>query len=763
MTRWLAVLSLLLVATVAQSQPMVVRTGEHGDFTRLVLRLPDGADWDVVSGAGTVTVGVSGPSVTFDLSQAFQRIDRSRIADLTDIGNGSLEIELACRCEADSFLVDTNLLVLDLSEPEDAPSPEPQSQEVQMQPPEPSSTGSVSPLVADLSKVRVGLAAGIGPGRQTDPLLPKMRRPADALDRQTQPAATDNAEPANSVPQLGEQIAGDLATAATQGLLSPSIQTVQFRTEQRGTVDSIPPDAGSLSTDSADLARQLVAGVTNATHETLRGGRVSIGADTCVPDRKLDIAHWSEPDSEPAVVMSKHRSALFGEFDRIDKAALRSYARSLLHYGFGAEAKVILEMGEGNPDPLLISLSYLVDGRPDPGRFFAGQENCAGAAALWAILSNPNLGSGAHLETDMILQAFEALPKHLKEHLGPLLAERLTGAGFTDAARDVYVRLERAFGLESDRVALGRASMDLQDGNLDDAAARLKPLSETGTSLTPEAIQARISLAEAQNAPLPDRIVELAEAYASEYRDTEQGAGLWHAHIRSLLQNGAFDQAFNALDDARGIPDDIQSETRELAFHQLLTRAEDLTFLKHALAADDTHGGESGVTNDTLLGIARRLVDLGMADVALDQLDLIAGQGEDRAIRVIRAAALMDLDKPEEAEIQLIGLRGEDVEIMRAEARRQMGDHVFAEKMFREVGAEDAATTSAWLSGNWEEMANGSDSVMNEAARMLQQAGTSMDDNDVTLQAAEDIFAESESSRDTIRTLLETTRLAPDT
>ncbi|MGR3368694.1 MAG: hypothetical protein ACU0CR_11435 [Sagittula sp.] len=762
MTRWLMVVFLIATAAVAQAQPLVVRTGEHGDFTRLVLQLPNGADWDVNTGAGTVTVGIRDPSVTFDLSEAFQRIDRSRIADLTAIGNGSLVVKLACRCEADSFLVDSNLLVLDLSEVEGAALPEAEPRQSEIQSPQPSPAAAVSPLVADLSRVRVGQTAGIGPGRQTDPLLPKMRNPDNTVSRQTQQAETEDSEPTNSAPDLGEQIASDLAVAATRGLLSPSIQTVQSQSEPNRGEDLVPPGEARMSADSADLARQLVAGLTNATHETLRAGRVSIGADTCVPDSKLDIAHWSEPESEAVVVMSKRRSALFGEFDRIDQSALKSYARSLLHYGFGAEAKVILEMSEGKPDALMTSLSFLVDGRPDPGRFFAGQESCAGAAALWAVLSTQNLSSSAHLETDLILQSFEALPKHLKEHLGPLLAERLTGAGFTDAAREVYVRMERAFGSESDRVALGRANMDLKDGNLAEAETRLKPLSENGTPQTPEAIKARISLAEAQNELLPERIVELADAYANEYRNTDQGAVLWQAHIRSLLQNGAFDQAFTAMDDAKGIPDDIQAETRELAFHQLVNRAEDLTFLKHALSTDHPHGGERGVTNATILSIAQRLVGLGMADVALEQLDLVAGQGDNRAIRVIRAAALMDLGEPEEAEIQLIGLRGEDVERMRAEARRQMGDHVFAERIFREVGAEDAAATSAWLSGNWEEMANGSDSVMSEAARMLQQAGTTMGDTDVTLRAAEDIFAESESSRNTIRSLLETTRVAPD-
>jgi len=226
-----------------------------------------------------------------------------------------------------------------------------------------------------------------------------------------------------------------------------------------------------------------------------------------------------------------------------------------------------------------------------------------------------------------------------------------------------------------------------------------------------------------------------------------------------LLINGHFDTAFNELDSPHGMPPEIAETMRQTAMRFLVDKAADVTFLKFATRA--LADGENPGQDALGIAIAERFLDLGLADSAVQQLDTLSEPTSAPEARIARARALLALDRPEEAEIILIGQRGDEVARLRAEARSQMGDHVFAKSIFADAGKTSDAVTSAWLSGDWQDVAE-SDTALAPAAELMQQDPPAFDPARVSLAGVDAVFDASIRSRETLRTLLDVTAIPPN-
>ncbi|MFU8899216.1 MAG: hypothetical protein ACNA7L_10010, partial [Roseinatronobacter sp.] len=82
----------------AQTTPVHVRAGEHSDYTRLILQLPEENQWQFTHDTGAARLGISGPPVEFDLTQTFSRIPRTRLRDIR-ISQGGLDLTIICDCD----------------------------------------------------------------------------------------------------------------------------------------------------------------------------------------------------------------------------------------------------------------------------------------------------------------------------------------------------------------------------------------------------------------------------------------------------------------------------------------------------------------------------------------------------------------------------------------------------------------------------------------------------------------------------------------
>ncbi|SMX32260.1 hypothetical protein [Maliponia aquimaris] len=758
MTRWiaLAVLCLWPASLVAQSVP--VRSGEHGRFTRLVLTIPPGTEWNLASdhSARKLALTFGSDKLVFDTSSVFERIGTERIAGLAPAKDGhGLEISLACHCDAEAFVLQRNMLVIDVA-PSDRPLEPaevtrlPDGAKQDIAPP--------SQLVGDFTDVRIGAFPGLGPEPVRDPSLPLLSGQIDAED----PAGAIAARPDPGSMQaaaLGGQIAADLAIAATVGLLDPAVRPVPVSAPDRDPQETTEPPREDDQPEDGSLARQLAAGLSSLDHQTLQDGHISIGSDSCLPGQMLSLSEWVDADASPSKVLAHRRGAVFGEFDRIDESAVEDYARALVHFGFGAEARAVLALGSDAPDTTLRALTYLVEGGADPDHVFAGQSECDSAAALWSALSAQQRSDISLLNEPALLRSFEALPKHLRSFLGPVLAEQLSAYGYPNAAREVLRRLQRMEGRETDEIALGKAQLALKDGDLDEASRRLHDLSVNGGPEAALAVAASVDLADASDTRVPQRIVELSEAFATELRNSDDGRKLWEAHVRSQLVNGDFDAAFADLGTAEGIPEVLVKATQQTALKALVERADDVTFLRHS-----TRSIREGVLpeNETLVvQSARRLTGLGLPEVSLDLLASFAEPGNPSDMRIARAEALLSLGRPEEAEIILIGQRGDAVSLLRAEARKQMGDHAFSKGLYSRLGDREEALNAAWLSGDWADIAQ-TESAFAPAADLMTREDTVPDPRTEGLGAVDLLSEASAETRETLRALLDATAIPED-
>lgn len=113
-----AMLLTLVLASAAQAETARILSGEHGDFTRLVIELPGGPDWSMGRTATGYAFGVrSASQPTYDLSAVWERIPRSRLAGLAvDQTSGALLLTLGCDCHVFPFEYGSAIVVLDIRE-----------------------------------------------------------------------------------------------------------------------------------------------------------------------------------------------------------------------------------------------------------------------------------------------------------------------------------------------------------------------------------------------------------------------------------------------------------------------------------------------------------------------------------------------------------------------------------------------------------------------------------------------------------------------
>lgn len=122
--RWLGALLLLLPLPAAAEQ-VVLRSGEHPGFSRLVVPLAAPSGWRFGRTATGYRLALDRPGVSFDPSRVYDLIPRQRIAAIAAPATGGvLDLTVSCACHAEVFDYGQNKLVIDIrSGPAPANSP----------------------------------------------------------------------------------------------------------------------------------------------------------------------------------------------------------------------------------------------------------------------------------------------------------------------------------------------------------------------------------------------------------------------------------------------------------------------------------------------------------------------------------------------------------------------------------------------------------------------------------------------------------------
>lgn len=648
-------LLLLMLSPPVSAETARVLSGEHEDFTRLVIELPERLEWSMGrtdKGYAFAARGETQPD--YDLSAVWNRIPRARLADLAvDKTSGALELVLGCDCHVFPFEYAKGIVVLDIKE---GPPPEGSAFESAFPPPVASArTSDPTPSYDWLG----GLASGRPERTPTLPL------PLDT--------GTVSLEPLRN--ELLEQI----AKGAADGVVDMYLPGKPPK----------PPaiDHAELPWGNIRIGEQPGITVTNP------GALIpeQTAQESCARPDLLDLGSWGQVRL-PHDILAEARSGLYGEFDQPDDSAILLSARQLLYLGFGAEARQHLGMLSAEADndavPLYLSMSHLVDGESDPQTPFAAMLECEGPAALWAALARDRLPAGPGVNSDAILQAFLSLPAHLRRHLGSGLAEKFIARDDPEAVRMIRDSMKRAPDVDAGSVALLDAKAKLQEGDADTAQLH----AETAVALDGDRAESLVALVEAhfrKLQPVDPGIAEALLALRGESEGTSIGAEVDRAIVLALALSNQAAAAFDA-EPAPFVLSDL--------WKVIQARASNDDFLLQAVLPAKAQRPE--VLPEVAQATADRLLGLGFPDAALIWLGPVAAT-DAADLRLAAARAQLGRRDARAALALLDGIPGPDAESIRANALLQIGDLPAAKLALAGAGATETAARVGLWEGNW--------------------------------------------------------------
>lgn len=747
MIRLLALTSFVAVlATAPGAETIRIRTGDHADFTRVVLYLPPGGEADVSKDGDRIRIGPGGTASGFDSEGMFDRISRNRIAAARTLRDGRLELALACPCGHEVTNGRGRLLILDVTDRRS------EEKAVRLR------------FGGTLSEVDSALAQD---------------RTLSFPESSPKPTANVRREPPNSVPPpaLGptdddylarqarvlaaeERLVQQLARATTQGLLDRTTRATAPKPAERPARPPLAPPSTPPGRESPLRAESVID--RDRSIQQLDAPTTSAG-DSCHDDETLDAAAWG--GTAPfGVELGRLRAELYDALDTPSPEARFDLARFYIHYGFGAEAIQLLEEApdQGETWRLLLSMARIVDSGHDsaPGAFH-GMSDCDSNAALWGVLAQDPLPPDLRLERKAILRGISGMPLELRRHLAPMLAKRLTEAGEPDLAESVLRTLRGAPQPADPSEAFARARIAVERGATTEAEPLLAGVAEANAPESPSALAALIDSLIDKGDPVPPDLVDLADAYAVELRGQPDGPLAAEAAILAIAANGRHTEALDRLDardDAEGV-DWMATRSRIAA---LVTRdADDPSFLglSRRIGERTPEDLDPAVAN----AMAERLVDLGFGDAALSVLVGPSDGKINRDRRLLRARIALEDRRPRRAEAELVGLDGPEVDLLRAEAASLTGDHDKASRAFAALNDTARAQREAWRAGEWSRLEDGPDRTLSRAGALISaQQDAAPSDEEGVLARNRDLLDRSGTSRDVLDQLLQDTLLSRD-
>ncbi|WP_109465378.1 hypothetical protein [Albibacillus kandeliae] len=708
-----ALLWIILSAGPLSAQSIRLRAGEHEGFTRFTLNLPSGANWALEQGPGQVTLVLDRPGFRANISSTFSRIPRTRVRDVVQPpGGGRLEFLLGCDCQVETFMTSGRLLVLDFK---GRPGSRPKKQTGV---PSLAASFGATPYRFRIEPISDGLQVGMGEvdslpevasPRPTEtasgsqkPLPPQVlsSRVAGGPDEEPLP-------PPGRLAAIGEmeaRLLQQIRRASGQGLLLPQpgpllpdlTQSVASGEEEA----EPPPDASEVKTYPAPAGDENLV-VETAIDRDLAQVADMLGAglpaDRCLPDESLALHLWAS-DAPFAEQIAGRRSALIGEFDMADTAAVLGLARNYIAFGFGAEAMQTLEMiGTDSPDTAVLrTMAQLLDGGAVAlPNAFAGMAGCDTDAALWALLSEPD--PREPVNDAAVLRAINRLPSHIRELLAPDLARRYVQARRRDMAEAILRAVDRINDEPTPAMTMAAASVARVEGDTKASDRHLGQVIETASELSPEALVALVRSRYRSHATLKPETAGLVSAYLTELRNSAMGPDLRQANILALALTGDFAEAAEQVAALSEMDDRAAQDSARNAVLDLLTeRGDDVSFMRYGLALSE----REDLPDDLGDRMARRLLDLGFPRPALR---LVTGSRSDPASetrRLLRAEAALAEQLPHEALIALLGIESDRGVQLKAEAMRQLRDVWSGGALLPATIPDQAAT--AWAAEEWQ-------------------------------------------------------------
>ncbi|MDQ7069247.1 MAG: hypothetical protein Q9M48_00585 [Rhodobacterales bacterium] len=742
MKRFLTVVLLALTwGSILQAEIVTLRSGEHADFTRLVLYLPRPLDWELETNENKSTLTIRDNNITFDLGAAFEKISRERVSSITPASKDStLEIGLNCDCVVTSFLHENSMLVIDIGDSSSSESPEVMERSEAADPlfsetvSNPTRANSENPnnleaRYSDRHPYSFGQISSIASSQDREFYL-GFGVALSATSPTSEAQATMDEERLARLKRVKDaelRLIEQIGRAATQGLLS--VQQTQIEpvpsAENTGEIQSTEETVETAQTAQSESSMANVnliaeSSIDRSLLQTMGAMPQTRNGDACLSNEELAIETWGTT-ADFGAQLGQFRANLFGEFDQPNTEIASELAKLYLYFGFGAEARETLNLADitSRQKMLYLSLARIMEQKFDaiPGPL-SDQLDCDTAAAFWSALASPEIPRSAEINISALLRTLNTIPIHLRIHLGPILSERLTLAGEPGAAASVLRVLNRGMEQPNSQIHMAEATLEMSEGNLEAASLSLDAVVTANTEFSPDALVNLIETLLTRGEAIPPKIADLAGAFAQERRDEPIGQDLRRVHILALADAARFVDAMQELERFKS--DKSLSGYRELrskTVQILAEKADDLTFLEFALY--QSHETPDQIDPNTANFVADRLIQLGFSSPASNFILAPTEGAAGRDRRVLRARLALVERRPRRAEAELLGLEGPQVDKLRAQAQSMTGNHGRAQQFYASLDQAVPENSEAWLAEDWDHLATTENEIIAAAAQLM--------------------------------------------
>ena len=116
MTRIVAILLCAIFPFQMLAEVVVLRSGEHVDFSRIVVQFNGSTNWEFGKVSGGYELRTDATAANFDFDRVFDLIPRRRITGLSELGPGRIFFAVSCECQGDAFEIRKGRLVIDIKD-----------------------------------------------------------------------------------------------------------------------------------------------------------------------------------------------------------------------------------------------------------------------------------------------------------------------------------------------------------------------------------------------------------------------------------------------------------------------------------------------------------------------------------------------------------------------------------------------------------------------------------------------------------------------
>ncbi len=749
----------------AWAQALIVRSGDHEGFSRLVFRVPDDSQWTLENNAQNATIQISDFSEGFDVSRVFDLIGKRYISNINTTLN-ELSISFSCECIAEAYQQQNGFIVIDVSDYKTEDNLE---------------SFKKSPRDAMRLNNRKLRFRGIEGSLNSSPLFTFSEPETQSVQKNPVPPTVQDSNSLASVlldhsmelnqegsslnllKRSHQDLANQIAKASTQGLLNANNYTF---TEQEsidtGAVDVVDQ---SLSHDGVEVGAK--------TPEMINNLRVTTSMDfpndfkapesspassglQCLPDEKIELEVWGS-DEPMAAQVAELREDLYSDLDRLNHDVAKRLSKLYLHFGFGAEARQVLEITNDllNSAPVLMEISEIMEFgfSKNPTHLPAFQE-CDGDVALWAILSQKSVPTTSAVNTSAALRALGALPIHLRRFIAPELSRRLLNYGDEDGAAAALRSVSRRDEPLSGSGQLARAELEMSSGATDAARSTLASVVTSNEQHSAEALIKFVDSHLAADTQIDESVATLVEAYAFEMRNDPLGSELRRTYILALAKSGQFDASFREFNRRSIQQGDLENEDelRHTVINIMTETAPDVVFLENFFSDIVSNGPITNIT--TVKNVVNRLVELGFASEADSLIANSTGIDNTASLKIIRAKIALQLGRPSEAQAILFGVETPKANALKAIAKLQSADFDGARELFTKQGESNLSLISALMAEDWQYLSEQGTGAYSALAELSEHTIETDNENEGMLGRATSFVSESQNARQIVGDLL---------